>query len=150
MNETPAPVQHSNDAFLYRAFDDGDRLLYVGITDNMFRRLMNEHSASAKWIEYASRLDITQFPSKREARQAEVVAIKTEGPIFNRNGRARAVWFADLANYVGQAEAERLSDPVVWARPGAWDLGEEEADRLICDRRTKVWTLLYPDTTIDR
>lgn len=67
---------------LYRHFDAEGRLLYVGITSSTFRR-MRQHKHNSSWYEQVTRIEIERFPSREAARQAEMVAIDKEKPLFN-------------------------------------------------------------------
>lgn len=131
---------------LYRAFDEDGRLLYVGITIDEFQRLLGDHTLTAKWLDHTARIDIVRYPSREESADVERIAIRTEGPVFNRNGRSRRVWFAALVDYVGEQEATRLADRDVWAWPVTWGLSPDDADRVYAARRTRMWKLLYPNT----
>lgn len=67
---------------LYRFFDSGGALLYVGITDHLPGRV-REHSKAAPWFRQAATVKVEHFPSRPKAAAAEVRAIKGEGPIYN-------------------------------------------------------------------
>lgn len=71
---------------LYRHFDAGGELLYVGISLNTTYRLMH-HKAVASWFDQIARIEIERFATRDEARDAELVAIRDERPIHNRSGR---------------------------------------------------------------
>jgi hypothetical protein len=68
---------------LYRHFDSEGHLLYVGISLRAFARLC-EHQSGAKWWLKIARVTIEQFGTRRAAEDAEVLAIKTELPLYNR------------------------------------------------------------------
>lgn len=71
---------------LYRAYDDRDRLLYVGISDGGFIRL-SQHAASAPWTVYAVRIMLERYALRGDAEAAERTAIGTEDPVWNYQGR---------------------------------------------------------------
>lgn len=75
--------QHSR--FLYRCLDAEGGLLYVGITCDTDKRLA-EHRRSW-WGYLIAFTPQVEFPSRDEAREAEIEAITTESPRFNRQGR---------------------------------------------------------------
>jgi hypothetical protein len=75
------PVPHA----VYRYYDADDVLLYVGISKQLAVR-ERTHIQNAVWMKYATRSAITRYPSKLEARRAEVSAIKNEHPVFNVAG----------------------------------------------------------------
>lgn len=72
---------------LYRHFDKDGRLLYVGISLDAIVRL-RQHVASAEWAGLIATITIERHPSRDEAVAAELKAIRTENPIYNRAGRA--------------------------------------------------------------
>lgn len=67
---------------LYRYYDTEDRLLYVGITDNLIVRTL-DHVQGSSWAEFATRATIERHPTRKEAEDAERAAIKAERPLFN-------------------------------------------------------------------
>lgn len=67
---------------LYRHFDSEGRLLYVGISYNAFYRL-KQHESEKAWADDICSVTIEHFYSRYEAEQAEIQAIKTEGPLHN-------------------------------------------------------------------
>ena len=71
---------------LYRAFDDRDRLLYVGVSDVEFTRLA-QHGGSSQWAVYCVKLTFQRCLTREEAEEAERTAIADEDPVFNYQGR---------------------------------------------------------------
>lgn len=67
---------------LYRHFDQYDQLLYVGISVQPIVRLY-QHQMQSEWYDEIVRVEIERFPSPKEARAAEMKAIKDEKPVFN-------------------------------------------------------------------
>jgi len=68
---------------LYRWFDEKDRLLYVGITDDLLWRVQS-HILESSWMDYAARSTIVRYPTRKDAADAETAAIKAEQPLFNK------------------------------------------------------------------
>lgn len=66
---------------VYRLFDAGDQLLWVGSTRALKPRLAS-HRRKPWWPEVA-RVAVQRFASREEARQAETRAIRTERPRHN-------------------------------------------------------------------
>jgi predicted GIY-YIG superfamily endonuclease len=66
---------------VYRAYDAAGRLLYVGVTDNIDRRI-DGHSASG-WRASMAALTLTIYPSRAVALAAERDAIRAERPLWN-------------------------------------------------------------------
>ena len=73
---------------LYRAFTEEGDLLYVGISLSVFSRL-SAHKKTAEWFEKCSRIDVETFPNRSQAEKAEMKAIKTEFPKFNKQGKVK-------------------------------------------------------------
>ena len=73
---------------LYRHYDAEGVLLYVGISVNACGRLA-QHKRGAAWFTKISVIRVEHFPSQAAARAAEVEAIRSENPIFNRRRNRR-------------------------------------------------------------
>lgn len=73
---------------MYRCYDATGRLLYVGATVNLPRR-MGEHRQAAWWMEIVTKFRLQVFPSLEAARAAESLAIQEEEPIANVVGTGR-------------------------------------------------------------
>jgi len=67
---------------LYRTFDVGDHLLYLGIANNPRSRLM-EHAAWSVWAPHVVRVAVEWFSTRVEAELAERQAISAHRPLFN-------------------------------------------------------------------
>lgn len=72
----------ANEHVVYRYFDINDRLVYVGYTNSLIRR-MNDHRRQAQWWPLVYRAAYELFPSEGTARDAETLAIDTESPLAN-------------------------------------------------------------------
>ncbi len=72
-------------AQLYRQFDAAGRLLYVGIARNVLDRLAG-HQRASHWVLAIARIDVTLFPTRTAALDAELEAIRTEKPLHNKAG----------------------------------------------------------------
>jgi predicted GIY-YIG superfamily endonuclease len=66
---------------LYRLFDAGGRLLYVGISKDPMNRWA-EHRAN-RWWSQVERYSVTWHPDRPSARAAEKAALATEGAVHN-------------------------------------------------------------------
>lgn len=71
---------------LYRAYDDTDRLLYVGRSLNALQRLKN-HKQGSRWWELTTRVTLQRCEDYPSLAAAELAAIQTEAPIFNLSGK---------------------------------------------------------------
>ncbi len=67
---------------LYRRFDGGGTLLYLGITDFLQLRCKH-HDRYSVWAPLAARMTVEWFATRTEAEAAEVAAIRNEHPVFN-------------------------------------------------------------------
>ena len=72
---------------LYR-FHSPEDLLYVGVTVNPIGR-WTAHSRTAVWWPLVSHVEVTQHPYMNAALDAEIEAIRTEVPLFNRRSSRR-------------------------------------------------------------
>jgi hypothetical protein len=92
---------------LYRLYDAEDRLLYVGIASDV-RRRWRMHEWEKPWWHLVSGNRIEWFPSRQEARAAELVAMEDESPLYN------AVWHPDgsytQGKYDDTAERDHAAD----------------------------------------
>jgi hypothetical protein len=76
-------------AMVYRFFNGRNDLLYLGVTISP-RGRWQAHKASAPWWSDVRWVSIKLYPHERSALDAEVVAIKTERPPFNKRSAAHA------------------------------------------------------------
>lgn len=90
--------------YVYRVYDFDDRLIYVGCTKDLFKRL-SVHGKSSWWAYQIARVRGSVYPDRRLALDAESQAIKTERPRWNVKGRydQNASWTPD--EYVDYATA---------------------------------------------
>lgn len=72
---------------VYRHFDQGGNLLYVGMSGSVFRRLQS-HIHQSHWAGQVARIEIQHCASRAEAAEVERQAIRTERPAHNVNGFA--------------------------------------------------------------
>lgn len=68
--------------YLYRFYDVGGQLLYVGITGDLPRR-MREHGKKKEWWVWVARMEVRVYPSRLLAAVNEHEAIETEDPRYN-------------------------------------------------------------------
>lgn len=116
---------------LYRCYDAGGRLLYVGIAADAERRMI-QHERD-HWHGAIGAIDIALYPDWRPAKDAETEAIKTEWPLWNIH---ESPWGGVVSDYVRQLDSSWRQDkwgcwyrlPFV-ARPPGWQrewTGEDE------------------------
>lgn len=73
--------------FLYRAFDAQGQLLYVGIGQQWQARL-KKHRSTAPWYWSIEDFSVHWYPDRPSARAAELRALSTEGPLWNKDGNS--------------------------------------------------------------
>ena len=67
---------------LYRHYDKDRTLLYVGISLSSIQRL-GQHKDNAHWFSQISIVEIEHFETRKEASDAEKIAISKENPLHN-------------------------------------------------------------------
>lgn len=70
-------------AYVYRLFDADDRLLYIGCTDNVSRRVNQHISGGTGGGQAVTRYTVDIHPDRETALDAEGAAIYAESPIHN-------------------------------------------------------------------
>jgi predicted GIY-YIG superfamily endonuclease len=75
-------------ATLYRLWNQGHLLLYVGVTESLDRRL-EEHAAGKPWYSEVASVSTEALPTMRLALEAEARAIFWEQPRYNILGSPR-------------------------------------------------------------
>ncbi|QGJ87583.1 G-I-Y-Y-I-G endonuclease [Gordonia phage Faith5x5] len=83
--QQPYAIPH----FVYRIYDEDGVLLYVGSTNSVRTRLNDHFIQKAPWFRFAHRVEMEQYATRYEAREAERAAILTEGPIGNTQNTSR-------------------------------------------------------------
>jgi predicted GIY-YIG superfamily endonuclease len=70
--------------FLYRLYDNSDRLLYIGITESVGQR-MSVHAAKKTWWPDVATVKVEMLDGDRpHAEESERLAILAEKPLHNR------------------------------------------------------------------
>lgn len=69
-------------AEIYRVYDDQDRLLYIGVTNNMKRR-KGYHRSCTEWYPDAARWKVREYISRATAEKVEARAIRLLRPMHN-------------------------------------------------------------------
>ena len=109
---------------LYRFYNAEGALLYVGISVTAIAR-WSQHAGSKAWWSDVLTTIVEHHPSREAARAAEVLAIRTEGPLYNI--------------------ADRLAPPT---RDGTYYLPDDGTGRCLCVRRkTHARTRTNPERT---
>lgn len=83
---TPVPVEveigKGVPTALYRLYAADDSLLYIGVTGNLEARF-TQHAKAKTWWADVTRKTAAWYPSRAEAREAEIEAIEGEQPRHN-------------------------------------------------------------------
>jgi len=98
-------------AFVYRCYDDQGRLLYIGSSCNMARRLA-EHADKSPWWSYCADIKTDAQDSLPKARLLEIRLIQRMHPIFNTNYRAGASEISER-DYLAEKQPQERAD--LWA-----------------------------------
>ena len=97
--------------FVYRAYDDADRLLYVGCTKNLKQRRAGHRQGSA-WFAYAVRFTVSGPYEQATARKKESEEIESKAPYFNANRsqlRHQKAWNARSRRLMQEFRTQRQS-----------------------------------------
>lgn len=88
-------VENPRGGWIYRAWDEYGRLLYVGTSVNPVARLKQHRITGTGIYWYGAMRDwrAEWYPSEGMARAAESVAIATEGPLYNLDGNPLLAWY---------------------------------------------------------
>ncbi len=73
---------------VYRHFNSNGELIYVGQTHDPSERL-SKHRTNSLWWDLVASTTYTRYETLAEATQAEITAIRTERPLWNRNHAMR-------------------------------------------------------------
>jgi predicted GIY-YIG superfamily endonuclease len=84
----PGDDDEEQSVTLYRLFNRNLRLLYVGIAGNPGRRF-SQHASDKFWWGEVVDVRLIHYPTREEARVAEIQAIRSENPLYNIADRAR-------------------------------------------------------------
>ena len=111
---------------------------------------LSQHKSSADWFDGTSRIDVEWYPTRQEALAAEMQAIKSEHPIYNKMGRvAESVglqverkgitagslnelgWYCKLwCRLVGRWEDKARNDPSIVMSLRYWKLAHQNAEKV--------------------
>lgn len=120
MRLLPSPVSSGSlefdftATFVYYAWDKDGDLLYVGVTDDLPRRLAGHRQAHAEWTRYAVRLTWDRYATRDEGEWVESRQIKTLLPRYNirDNGRRVAAERMGMRHLHDTAASVRLGEVV--------------------------------------
>jgi hypothetical protein len=78
------PPESRQPGVVYRYFDDASTLLYVGATFQATSKRWEQHQLSSAWACFVARRAADPFGDVQDAYEAEIAAIRSEKPVFNR------------------------------------------------------------------
>ena len=91
--------------YLYRMFDSDGKLLYVGISKSVLKRL-GEHLNEKDWLPDEACIKWTTYQTREKAEAAERRAIQNESPIWN-------IVHAAASAYVEELPPEELANACI-------------------------------------
>lgn len=99
---------------VYRLLDEDGNLLYIGKSNNLLRR-MQQHAKTQPWWSEVKKADVTLYPCRCAAEDAERRAIRTERPRHNKTHN----WERGYQEWVEQNQEELDHLARCWAEnPG--------------------------------
>lgn len=100
---------------VYRVHDAAGRLIYVGCSENLPRRL-RQHLFKSWWWPQAATVVSQAYSTKIAAREAERVAIQTERPRWNRLHRWELRDTFTQQEWLDYIEATERAQQTGWVR----------------------------------
>lgn len=67
---------------IYRCYDAGGQLLYIGLSQDIVTRL-KQHRSATPWFDRVAKTVVKLAPDRRAAFRMETDAIKAEQPLYN-------------------------------------------------------------------
>ena len=100
------------ETFLYRWYDIDDRLLYIGITNDLDARRAY-HKALSSWADFAVTEKVESYPRREIALGVEAAVIIAEQPLFNHVHQDTPEARERLVRYLVEKERFDLLAPAV-------------------------------------
>ena len=95
---------------LYRFFDSEGTLLYVGISNDWISRLRH-HEQHSDFFSAVSDITFERYPDRPAVVAAELMAITTEDPLFNRAGNPNyQTWQTHFREVMAMCVDKRKAD----------------------------------------
>ena len=103
----------------------------MGISLRLWKRV-EEHLREQGWAGEIDTMTIERFPSADDAAEAEVIAIKTEKPLYNKS-TARAVLISRPGHGQADSRLKRVGSDACWRQ--VWKLYRQgHCQRVIADK----------------
>lgn len=137
-------MNHDTPTTLYRLYDEGGDLLYVGISTRPLQRVREHSKGQTWWTEVASQT-FQHYPTRTEAAAAELAAIKSENPKHNIVGRSTAPvrHLSNVGQRVYARRADRRAGPARFFCHDRW--GQDRTS----DELHLVWEIDYAAVSDD-
>lgn len=130
---------------LYRIHDRHGRLLYVGISNDLARRL-GQHAHAKPWWDQIENIQVTHYPNRASVAAAEILAIATEHPLHNVVHRPKTTRLTPspplldppypvpltLGDYVQLRLTSTPQSAGVVVQQDGWGLVLESPNRMLC------------------
>lgn len=81
----PAASLSDRPTVLYRLWDANEELLYVGVTSTPLQSRLARHRRIQEWWDEVANVTVEEFPQRTEALAAEMKAIGSENPRYNKS-----------------------------------------------------------------
>ena len=131
-------------AMVYRFFDKGGRLLYIGVTVSPRGRWQSHKIRTHWWREVVS-VSVKFYPHERAALDAEVAAIKSEKPTWNRRSVPALLVRDSCTSHESRTHSSRAILPRVGGgvggggELGVGDSFQDQSDNLTVGARVWTW-----------
>lgn len=96
---------------VYRIFDAQGQLLYVGMSTNAFRRIVQHKADHQPWIPIADSIEVTRYRNRRSAAYMEALIINEESPTWNVQNESSSLAKYDYADLTPIEAAEVFPFP---------------------------------------
>lgn len=103
-----SPDEPSARTALYRLYDAGDQLLYVGISRDPSGRF-KAHAHEKSWWHHVVRTEIEWRDGWKQAREAEDAAIRSERPLYNGTLHLGPGWRRPKRRYDDTSDVEQMT-----------------------------------------
>ena len=132
----------SRQTHLYRHLDAEGRLLYVGISLSALDRL-SQHKRNAHWFTSIASVTIETFSSRKEAVDAEELAIKAENPAWNIRKPRSATPYCEPLRAVRWPSGRRLTERRVLTADAGRHYDGAGLHLVVSETGRKKWVLRY-------
>ena len=105
--------------YLYRHFDINNNLLYIGISCSPILRL-KQHIYGSTWADEIATVTVEKFSSRKEVAKAEINAIQTENPKYNKVRTSSL----DQCRSLSKRKHKKVKDEKFYA----WDVNGNRVD----------------------